>query len=47
MRVDIRKLDVLMNIVGELALTRSGMQAVHDELRRDRSAGRAGAGAAG
>ncbi len=34
-RVDIRKLDVLMNIVGELALTRSGMQAVHDELRRD------------
>lgn len=35
-RVDIRKLDVLMNIVGELALTRSGMQAVHDELRRDR-----------
>ena len=36
MRVDIRKLDVLMNIVGELALTRSGMQVVHDELRRDR-----------
>jgi two-component system chemotaxis sensor kinase CheA len=35
-RVDIRKLDVLMNIVGELALTRSGMQVVHDELRRDR-----------
>jgi two-component system chemotaxis sensor kinase CheA len=35
-RVDIRKLDVLMNIVGELALTRSGIQQVHDELRRDR-----------
>jgi two-component system chemotaxis sensor kinase CheA len=35
-RVDIRKLDVLMNIVGELALTRSGIQVVHDELRRDR-----------
>jgi two-component system chemotaxis sensor kinase CheA len=35
-RVDIRKLDVLMNIVGELALARSGMQVVHDELRRDR-----------
>lgn len=34
-RVDIRKLDVLMNIVGELALTRSGIQQVHDELRRD------------
>ena len=35
-RVDIRKLDLLMNIVGELALTRSGIQVVHDELRRDR-----------
>lgn len=35
-RVDIRKLDNLMNIVGELTLTRSGIQAVFDKLRRDR-----------
>ncbi len=35
-RVDIRKLDHLMNIVGELALVRSGIQVVYDELRRDR-----------
>jgi two-component system chemotaxis sensor kinase CheA len=35
-RVDIRKLDHLMNIVGELALVRSGIQGVFDDLRRDR-----------
>lgn len=35
-RVDIRKLDHLMNIVGELALVRSGIQVVYDDLRRDR-----------
>lgn len=35
-RVDIRKLDHLMNIVGELALVRAGIQTVSDELRRER-----------
>jgi two-component system chemotaxis sensor kinase CheA len=35
-RVDIRRLDHLMNIVGELALVRSGIQVVYDDLRRDR-----------
>lgn len=35
-RVDIRKLDMLMNIVGELAITRAGIQVVHDELRKIR-----------
>ena len=34
-RVDIRKLDHLMNIVGELAITRSGFQDVLDALKGD------------
>ncbi|MFH0902378.1 MAG: chemotaxis protein CheA, partial [Pseudomonadota bacterium] len=33
-RVDIRKLDHLMNIVGELVLARSGIMTVLDELRQ-------------
>jgi len=36
-RVDIRKLDHLMNIVGELAIARSGFQAVLDTLKGDRA----------
>jgi two-component system chemotaxis sensor kinase CheA len=35
-RVDIRKLDHLMNVVGELALVRAGVLAVLDELRGHR-----------
>jgi two-component system chemotaxis sensor kinase CheA len=35
-RVDIRKLDGLMNIVGELGLARAGIQSVLDGLRTDR-----------
>jgi two-component system chemotaxis sensor kinase CheA len=35
-RVDIRKLDHLMNIVGELSLARSGIQEVLEKLRPDR-----------
>ena len=34
-RVDIRKLDYLLNVVGELALVRAGVQAVLDELKSD------------
>lgn len=36
-RVDIRKLDYLMNVVGELALARAGIQTVLDELKADRA----------
>ncbi|HEX2570608.1 MAG TPA: chemotaxis protein CheA [Polyangia bacterium] len=36
-RVDIRKLDHLMNVVGELALARAGIQTVLDELKADRA----------
>jgi two-component system chemotaxis sensor kinase CheA len=36
-RVDIRKLDSLMNIVGELAIARAGFQALLDGLRLDRA----------
>jgi two-component system, chemotaxis family, sensor kinase CheA len=36
-RVDIRKLDHLMNIVGELGIARAGMQAVLDALKADRA----------
>ncbi len=35
-RVDIRKLDHLMNVVGELALVRAGVAAVLEELRQHR-----------
>ncbi|MSP62074.1 MAG: chemotaxis protein CheA [Myxococcales bacterium] len=35
-RVDIRKLDHLMNLVGELSLARTGIQGVLDELKVDR-----------
>jgi two-component system chemotaxis sensor kinase CheA len=35
-RVDIRKLDHLMNVVGELALVRAGVMAVLEELRGHR-----------
>ncbi|MBI4509101.1 MAG: chemotaxis protein CheA [Deltaproteobacteria bacterium] len=35
-RVDIRKLDYLMNIVGELALARAGIVTVLEELRQQR-----------
>jgi two-component system chemotaxis sensor kinase CheA len=35
-RVDIRKLDHLMNIVGELGIARAGMQTVLDTLKADR-----------
>ncbi len=35
-RVDIRKLDHLMNIVGELGLARAGIHEVLDELKLDR-----------
>jgi len=34
-RVDIDKLDSLMNIVGELVLVRSTMQAISDQLKSD------------
>jgi two-component system chemotaxis sensor kinase CheA len=36
-RVDIRKLDHLMNIVGELGIARAGMQSVLDTLKSDRA----------
>jgi two-component system chemotaxis sensor kinase CheA len=35
-RVDIRKLDHLLNVVGELGLVRAGIQTVLDELKQDR-----------
>jgi len=35
-RVDIRKLDSLMNIVGELAIARAGLQQLHDQMKHDR-----------
>ena len=35
-RVDIRKLDYLLNVVGELGLVRAGVQAILDELRADK-----------
>ena len=34
-RVDIRKLDTLMNVVGELAIARAGLQSVLDVLKAD------------
>jgi two-component system chemotaxis sensor kinase CheA len=36
-RVDIRKLDTLMNVVGELAIARAGFQAILDGLKGDRA----------
>jgi two-component system chemotaxis sensor kinase CheA len=36
-RVDIRKLDNLMNIVGELAIARAGFQQILDTIKGDRS----------
>src|SRR5262249_37488666 len=36
-RVDIRKLDNLMNIVGELAIVRAGLQGVLDGVKNDRA----------
>jgi two-component system chemotaxis sensor kinase CheA len=36
-RVDIRKLDALMNLVGELGIVRAGIQTVLDGLRVDRA----------
>ncbi len=36
-RVDIRKLDHLMNIVGELAIARAGFQGILDGIKGDRS----------
>ena len=36
-RVDIRKLDNLMNIVGELAIARAGFQTVLDNIKSDRA----------
>jgi two-component system chemotaxis sensor kinase CheA len=36
-RVDIRKLDALMNIVGELALARAGINGILDRLKSDPS----------
>jgi two-component system chemotaxis sensor kinase CheA len=39
-RVDIRKLDHLMNIVGELAIVRAGLSSVLDQVKADRGAGR-------
>jgi two-component system chemotaxis sensor kinase CheA len=36
-RVDIRKLDSLMNIVGELAIARAGLQQLHDRMKVDRA----------
>ena len=38
-RVDIRKLDHLMNLAGELGLVRAGIQGVLDRLRSDRRDG--------
>ena len=38
-RVDIRKLDYLMNIVGELAIARAGFQSVLDVIKGDRARG--------
>jgi two-component system chemotaxis sensor kinase CheA len=35
-RVDIRKLDHLMNIVGELAIVRAGLQTVLDQVKNDK-----------
>ena len=36
-RVDIRKLDHLMNVVGELALARAGIRSVLETLKQDRA----------
>jgi two-component system chemotaxis sensor kinase CheA len=36
-RVDIRKLDTLMNIVGELAIARAGFQSLYDGIKGDRA----------
>ncbi|HZS38517.1 MAG TPA: chemotaxis protein CheA [Polyangia bacterium] len=36
-RVDIRKLDHLMNIVGELAIARAGFQTILDGVKQDRT----------
>jgi two-component system chemotaxis sensor kinase CheA len=36
-RVDIRKLDHLMNIVGELAIARAGFQTLYDSIKTDRA----------
>ncbi|MCS6913783.1 MAG: chemotaxis protein CheA [Myxococcales bacterium] len=36
-RVDIRKLDHLMNLIGELALARGGIQTIQNELKRNRA----------
>jgi two-component system chemotaxis sensor kinase CheA len=36
-RVDIRKLDALMNIVGELAIARAGITGILERLKADRS----------
>ncbi|MBI5479324.1 MAG: chemotaxis protein CheA, partial [Deltaproteobacteria bacterium] len=38
-RVDIRKLDALMNVVGELQLTRAGINAILDRLKGDPTQG--------
>ncbi len=45
-RVDIRKLDHLMNVVGELAIVRTELMAVADRLRGAQRAGALDAGAA-
>jgi len=36
-RVDIRKLDHLMNIIGELAIAKAGFQTIYDGVKTDRS----------
>jgi two-component system, chemotaxis family, sensor kinase CheA len=36
-RVDIRKLDHLMNIVGELAIAKAGFSAIYDAVKTDRA----------
>jgi two-component system chemotaxis sensor kinase CheA len=36
-RVDIRKLDNLMNIVGELAIAKAGLQGLYDGIKTDRA----------
>jgi two-component system chemotaxis sensor kinase CheA len=36
-RVDIRKLDNLMNIVGELAIAKAGLQSLYDGIKTDRA----------
>jgi two-component system chemotaxis sensor kinase CheA len=36
-RVDIRKLDHLMNIVGELAIAKAGFQGLYDSVKTDRA----------